>query len=58
MNTILIRDGLLVEPNRSWPADILSEGEKIFRVESHIDPMKLPKDPPSLTLSGFVSSPV
>jgi len=53
MNTILIRDGLLVEPNRSWHADILIEGEKIVRVESHIDPDELPKDTTIVNAEGL-----
>jgi len=32
MNTILIKDGLLVESDRSWRADLLIEGETIARI--------------------------
>src|SRR5690554_3385403 len=53
MNTILIRDGLLVEANRSWHADILIEGEKISRVESRIDLDDLPKDTTIVNAEGM-----
>ncbi len=53
MNTILIRDGLLVEANRSWHADILIEGEKISRVESRIDLDGLPKDTTIVNAEGM-----
>ncbi len=53
MNTILIRDGLLVEANRSWHADILIEGEKISRVESRIDLDELPKDTTIVNAEGM-----
>ncbi|MDD2297618.1 MAG: amidohydrolase family protein, partial [Sphaerochaetaceae bacterium] len=47
MNTILIKDGLLVESDRSWRADLLIEGEKIARIASHI---KLDEVPPDTTV--------
>ncbi|MFA5468674.1 MAG: amidohydrolase family protein, partial [Sphaerochaetaceae bacterium] len=53
MNTILIRDGLLVEASRSWHADILIEGEKIARVEPFIDPQSVPQGTTIVNAEGL-----
>ena len=42
MNTILIKDGLLVESDRSYRADLLIEGEKIARIATVIEESELP----------------
>jgi dihydropyrimidinase len=42
MNTILIKDGLLVESDRSWRADLLIEGEKIVRIAPVIEEFEVP----------------
>jgi dihydropyrimidinase len=42
MNTILIKDGLLVESDRSWRADLLIEGETIARIAPVIEESEVP----------------
>jgi dihydropyrimidinase len=42
MNTILIKDGLLVESDRSWRADLLIEGETIARIAPVIEESDVP----------------
>jgi dihydropyrimidinase len=44
MNTILIRNGLLVDAESSWKADLLISGEKISRIADHISLDTLPAD--------------
>ena len=44
MNTILIRNGLLVDAESSWKADLLISGEKISRIADHISLDALPAD--------------
>jgi len=44
MSTILIKDGLLVESDRSWHADLLIDGEKIARVAPVIELSEVPCD--------------
>ena len=53
MNTTLIRNGLLVEANRSYKADLLIQGEKIIRIEPQIDVHALPDDTDIVEAEGL-----
>lgn len=53
MNTILIKNGLLVESDRSWKADLLIEGEKIARIDHTIDLSDLPRDTEVVEADGL-----
>ncbi|WP_422478371.1 amidohydrolase family protein [Pleomorphochaeta sp. DL1XJH-081] len=57
MNTTLIRDGLLVESDRSWRADLLIEGEKITRIAPRIDTKTLPDDTDIVEAEGLCVMP-
>lgn len=57
MNTILIRDGLLVNANRSWRADLLIEGEKIARIAPHITLDEVPSNTTVVQADGLCVMP-
>lgn len=57
MNTTLIRNGLLVEADRSWKADLLIQGEKIARIETVIDVKDLPPDTDVVEAEGLCVMP-
>lgn len=57
MNTILIRDGLLVESDRSWKSDLLIEGEKIVRIAPRIGLEEVPADTEVVEADGLCVMP-
>lgn len=57
MNTTLIRNGLLVESDRSWRADLLIEGERIARIAPRIDTKDLPDDTDVVEAEGLCVMP-
>ncbi len=53
MSNIFIKDGLLVESDRSWHADLLIEGEKISRIAPSIKERELPGDTEVIHAEGL-----